>query len=57
MTNNIIRKQKRHSGFRRGVGCFNCEVCGKLTRSRDSNILLCAKCEKQALKDMEEENE
>ena len=43
---------KRHSGFKRGSGCFPCEACGAMTRQRDSNIRLCPKCEKEA----EEEN-
>jgi len=39
--------------FKKGTGCFPCEACGNLTRQRDSNILLCPKCEKE----FEEENE
>ena len=28
---------KRHSGFKRGSGCFKCSCCGKLTRDIVSN--------------------
>tara|TARA_Y100000310_G_C20696543_1_gene826116 strand:+ start:3577 stop:3717 length:141 start_codon:yes stop_codon:yes gene_type:complete len=42
------------TGFKKGTGCFPCESCGKLTRQRDSNILLCVACEKEAEKENEE---
>lgn len=38
---------KRHSGFERGTGCFNCEVCGKKTRATGVVAIggkLCVSC-------------
>lgn len=48
-----MTKTKKHSGFRKGSGCFKCEACGKLTRQRDSNIRLCSRCEKKMMKENE----
>lgn len=45
-----------NSYFKKGSGCFTCDICGKKTRNTtgdNANDFSCAKC----LKEWEEENE
>ena len=40
-------------GFKKGSGCFTCELCGKKTRVVDVNMPYCPYC----IRIMEKENE
>lgn len=45
------QSNRRNSQFRKGTGCYNCDVCGKLTRNTGEQSLgskTCPKCWEEA---------